>query len=122
MVEAMGTFREFGEFKKICCKAFQIIRKKCSNLILNSLLAMTKCKYFKIHFQVDVKRVNVSGNDPSEALHHLYIYKHVRENLKLDLSDKDAEEHLLKVIDLSLKSVLPKITEKFHRLSQTLKI
>jgi phosphatidylinositol kinase/protein kinase (PI-3 family) len=46
MVEAMGTFREFGEFKKICCNAYQIIRKKCSNMILNSLLAMTKGKWF----------------------------------------------------------------------------
>jgi hypothetical protein len=72
--------------------------------------------------KVDVKRVNVSGNDPSEALHGLYIYNHVRENLKLDLSDRDAEAHFLKIIDLSLKSVLPKITEKFHNLSQALKI
>jgi hypothetical protein len=50
------------------------------------------------------------------------LYKVVEKNFKLDLNDQEADEYILNVLNSSLTSLMPQITEKFHELAQSLKV
>ena len=105
MIDGMGGLNstEYVQFKIFCCKAFNILRKY-ANYILVMLNTMTLANI-----------PHLSGE------YRQNLYRVVEKNFHLELNDQEADEFILGVINSSLSSLMPQITEKFHELAQSLK-
>ncbi len=103
MVEAMGgnTSEQYQGFQKHCCQAYNILRKS-SNLILNLIALMLDSGIPDL--------TSVSGNGD------LILLK-VEEKLRLDLSDEEAERHLMKIINDSVSVFWTETLEFFHNVA-----
>ncbi len=98
MMEAMGGVDspDYKRFRMYCCQAYTILRKS-AQLILNLLNLM-----------VDAGIEELS-NDPLGALGG------VEEKFRLDLTDEQAENLFLSLIDDSLNAIAPIVLEKMHQ-------
>ncbi len=98
MMEAMGGVDspDYKRFRMYCCQAYTILRKR-AQLILNLLNLM-----------VDAGIEELS-NDPRGALGG------VEGKFRLDLTDEQAENFFLSLIDDSLKAIAPIVLEKMHQ-------
>ncbi len=98
MMEAMGGVDSpnYKRFRMYCCQAYTILRKR-AQLILNLLNLM-----------VDAGIEELS-NDPRGALGG------VEGKFRLDLTDEQAENFFLSLIDDSLKAIAPIVLEKMHQ-------
>ncbi len=98
MMEAMGGVDspDYKRFRMYCCQAYTILRKR-AQLILNLLNLM-----------VDAGIEELS-NDPRGTL------SGVEEKFRLDLTDEQAENFFLSLIDDSLNAIGPIVLEKMHQ-------
>jgi phosphatidylinositol 3-kinase len=105
MVTAMGGANSDGyrQFCKFACVAYNILRKHAT-LIIN-LLALT----------VDAGLDVFTKNDPKQVL------TNVQRRFRLELTDEQAEEHFLDLIEYSYQNLGVKLTELVHRVAVALK-
>ncbi|CAM9900480.1 unnamed protein product [Choristocarpus tenellus] len=98
MVDAMGGVgsEHYMLFKKYCCQAYNWLRKS-GNLILNLLNLM-----------VDANISELSA-DPQAVLGK------VEEKFRLDLTDEQAEQFFMSLIDESLRAFAPRVLEVMHQ-------
>lgn len=101
MVEAMGgvSSEYHHEFRKLCYTAFLHLRRH-ANVILNLFSLM------------------VDASVPDIALEPDKAVKKVEENLKLNLTDEEAVQHLQGLLDISITAVMPALVEQIHRWAQ----
>ncbi|XP_058461571.1 phosphatidylinositol 3-kinase catalytic subunit type 3 isoform X2 [Malaya genurostris] len=101
MVEAMGGIysEHYHEFRKLCYTAFLHLRRH-ANVMLNLFGLM------------------VDASIPDIALEPDKAVKKVEDNLRLDLSDEEAVQHLQNLLDLSITAVMPALVEQIHKLTQ----
>lgn len=101
MVEAMGGVNSeyHHEFRKQCFSAFLHLRRH-ANVMLNLFSLM------------------VDASVPDIALEPDKSVKKVEENLKLNLNDEEAVQHLQVLLDISITAVMPALVEQFHRFAQ----
>ncbi|XP_065092354.1 phosphatidylinositol 3-kinase catalytic subunit type 3-like isoform X2 [Ochlerotatus camptorhynchus] len=101
MVEAMGGLNSeyYQEFRKLCYTAFLHLRRH-ANVMLNLFGLM------------------VDASIPDIALEPDKAVKKVEDNLRLDLSDEEAVQHLQNLLDLSITAVMPALVEQIHKLAQ----
>jgi phosphatidylinositol 3-kinase len=105
MIEGMGGLNSsnFNNFKILCCKTFNILRR-FSNIIL---------LFFKMMTESNIK--HLSGDC------EINIHKIIEKNLKLDLTDEEANEYMEQLIQSNLKNLIPVVIDKFHTLAQFFK-
>lgn len=101
MVEAMGGLNSehYQEFRKLCYTAFLHLRRH-ANVMLNLFGLM------------------VDASIPDIALEPDKAVKKVEDNLRLDLSDEEAVQHLQNLLDISITAVMPALVEQIHKLAQ----
>eukprot|EP01112_Ceratiomyxa_fruticulosa_P019366 TRINITY_DN6326_c0_g1_i1.p1 TRINITY_DN6326_c0_g1~~TRINITY_DN6326_c0_g1_i1.p1 ORF type:complete len:834 (-),score=158.90 TRINITY_DN6326_c0_g1_i1:116-2617(-) len=101
MVEGMGgaNSKHYLQFKQFCCEAYNILRKS-ANLILNLFSLM-----------VDANIPNISI-DPEKS-----ILK-VQEKFRLELTDEEASQTLLLLLNESVSALFPVINEYVHKWAQ----
>uniref|UniRef100_A0A182JA89 Phosphatidylinositol 3-kinase catalytic subunit type 3 n=1 Tax=Anopheles atroparvus TaxID=41427 RepID=A0A182JA89_ANOAO len=101
MVEAMGglTSEYYHTFRKLCYTAFLHLRRH-ANVMLNLFGLM------------------VDASVPDIALEPDKSVKKVEDNLRLDLSDEEAVQHLQNLLDVSITAVMPALVEQIHKLAQ----
>ncbi|XP_058833251.1 phosphatidylinositol 3-kinase catalytic subunit type 3 [Topomyia yanbarensis] len=101
MVEAMGGLysEHYHEFRKLCYTAFLHLRRH-ANVMLNLFGLM------------------VDASIPDIALEPDKAVKKVEDNLRLDLSDEEAVQHLQNLLDFSITAVMPALVEQIHKLAQ----
>ncbi|XP_053682998.1 phosphatidylinositol 3-kinase catalytic subunit type 3 [Sabethes cyaneus] len=101
MVEAMGGLysEHYQEFRKLCYTAFLHLRRH-ANVMLNLFGLM------------------VDASIPDIALEPDKAVKKVEDNLRLDLSDEEAVQHLQNLLDVSITAVMPALVEQIHKLAQ----
>lgn len=101
MVEAMGgvSSEYHHEFRKQCYTAFLHLRRH-ANVVLNLFSLM------------------VGASIPDIALEPDKAVKKVEENLKLNLTDEEAVQHLQNLLDISITAVMPALVEHIHKLAQ----
>lgn len=101
MVEAMGgvTSEYHHAFRKQCYTAFLHLRRH-ANVVLNLFSLM------------------VDASIPDIALEPDKAVKKVEENLKLNLTDEEAVQHLQNLLDVSITAVMPALVEQIHKLAQ----
>lgn len=101
MVDAMGGLNSehYHEFRKQCYTAFLHLRRH-ANVMLNLFSLMT------------------DASVPDIALEPDKAVKKVEDNLKLNLSDEEAVQHLQNLLDISLTAIMPMITEQIHKFAQ----
>jgi len=98
MVEAMGgsTSTHYKDFRKYCCLAFSLLRPH-ANLILNLLSLMG-----------DANIPDLSGDLDKNLLK-------VQEKFRLDLTDEEADNFILRLVDDSVSALFPQMMEKIHK-------
>jgi phosphatidylinositol 3-kinase len=98
MVEAMGGSgsSQYRDFRRYCCSAFNILRQD-ANLILNLLSLMG------------------DANIPDLSQDLEKNLAKTQEKFRLDLSDEEAETHILALIDQSVSALFPQMMEKIHK-------
>lgn len=101
MVEAMGgvTSEYYHAFREQCYTAFLHLRRH-ANVVLNLFSLM------------------VDASIPDIALEPDKAVKKVEENLKLNLTDEEAVQHLQTLLDVSISAVMPALVEQIHKLAQ----
>ncbi|XP_055595216.1 phosphatidylinositol 3-kinase catalytic subunit type 3 [Uranotaenia lowii] len=101
MVEAMGGLNSdyYQEFRKLCYTAFLHLRRH-ANVMLNLFGLM------------------VDASIPDIALEPDKAVKKVEDNLRLDLSDEEAVQHLQNLLDISITAVMPALVEQIHKIAQ----
>lgn len=101
MVEAMGGMNSehYHQFRKQCYTAFLHLRRH-ANVMLNLFSLMT------------------DASVPDIALEPDKAVKKVEDNLKLNLSDEEAVQHLQNLLDVSLTAVMPALVEQIHKIAQ----
>ncbi|XP_053672857.1 phosphatidylinositol 3-kinase catalytic subunit type 3 [Anopheles nili] len=101
MVEAMGGINSeyYNTFRKLCYTAFLHLRRH-ANVMLNLFGLM------------------VDASVPDIALEPDKSVKKVEDNLRLDLSDEEAVQHLQNLLDISITAVMPALVEQIHKLAQ----
>lgn len=101
MVDAMGGINSehYHEFRKQCYTAFLHLRRH-ANVMLNLFSLMT------------------DASIPDIALEPDKAVKKVENNLKLNLTDEEAVQHLQNQLDISLTAVMPALVEQFHKFAQ----
>lgn len=101
MVDAMGGMNSehYHEFRKQCYTAFLHLRRH-ANVMLNLFSLMT------------------DASVPDIALEPDKAVKKVEDNLKLNLSDEEAVQHLQNLLDISLSAIMPAIADQFHKIAQ----
>uniref|UniRef100_A0A182JSA1 Phosphatidylinositol 3-kinase catalytic subunit type 3 n=1 Tax=Anopheles christyi TaxID=43041 RepID=A0A182JSA1_9DIPT len=101
MVEAMGGINSeyYNAFRKLCYTAFLHLRRH-ANVMLNLFGLM------------------VDASVPDIALEPDKSVKKVEDNLRLDLSDEEAVQHLQNLLDISITAVMPALVEQIHKLAQ----
>lgn len=104
MIEAMGGVdsENFHNFKTYCFKAFLEIRKH-STLLLNLMSLMADSSIPDISY------------GPEKAI------KLVEDNLKLNLSENEAIEHLEQLIETSIAAVMPNLVNIIHKIVNRLR-
>jgi phosphatidylinositol 3-kinase len=104
MVEAMGgtNSEHYHEFRKQCYTAFLHLRRH-ANVMLNLFSLMT------------------DASVPDIALEPDKAVKKVEDNLKLNLTDEEAVQHLQNLLDISVTSMMPAIIERFHNIAQRIR-
>lgn len=110
MVEAMGgpgspyfrkhkkTSEHYSKFQKLCCQAYNIMRKSAS-LVLNRLSLMREARLESLSVDADTTLAKL------------------QERFRLDLTDEEAEHSFLQLVDESVKALFPVIMEQFHKLA-----
>lgn len=101
MVDAMGGVNSefYHEFRKQCYTAFLHLRRH-ANVMLNLFSLM------------------VDASVPDIALEPDKAVKKVEDNLRLNLTDEEAVQHLQNLLDISLTAVMPNIVEQIHKIAQ----
>ncbi|XP_050084607.1 phosphatidylinositol 3-kinase catalytic subunit type 3-like isoform X3 [Anopheles aquasalis] len=101
MVDAMGGISSeyYHAFRKLCYTAFLHLRRH-ANVMLNLFGLM------------------VDASVPDIALEPDKSVKKVEDNLRLDLSDEEAVQHLQNLLDISITAVMPALVEQIHKLAQ----
>lgn len=101
MVDAMGGINAdiYTKFRKQCYSAFLHLRRH-ANVMLNLFSLMT------------------DASVPDIALEPDKAVKKVEDNLKLNLTDEEAVQHLSLLLDISLTSVMPALVEQIHKIAQ----
>lgn len=101
MVEAMGgqESSQYKRFLSLCCEAYNILRKS-STLLLSLLHLMAGSSIPDIR------------SDPEKALLKL------QERLRLDLGDEEAAAWMVRVLNDSVRAMMPQIMETAHRLAK----
>lgn len=101
MVEAMGGLNSehYQEFRKLCYTAFLHLRRH-ANVMLNLFGLM------------------IDASIPDIALEPDKAVKKVEDNLRLDLTDEEAVQHLQNLLDISITAVMPALVEQIHKLAQ----
>lgn len=104
MVEGMGgvSSEHYAKFKTYCCQAYNWLRRSAS-LILNLLSLM-----------VDAGIEELS-TDPATTL------ANVQEKFRLDLTDEQAEQFFLGLINDSVTSLFPVLMEYIHKVATKLR-
>jgi phosphatidylinositol 3-kinase len=87
--------QHFLKFKELCCKSFNIFRR-FSNYIL-----------LLMNLMINAEIPHLSGE------YSLNIHKVIEKNLRLDLTDDEANDFMVDLIHSSLKKIVPKITGFF---------
>jgi phosphatidylinositol 3-kinase len=102
MADAMGgeNSPHYAKFKSYCCQAYNWLRKS-ANLILNLLSLMG---------DAGIEDISVKSNLPKVLLK-------VEEKFRLDLSDEQAEQFFLGLINESLNAIAPRIMEIMHKIA-----
>eukprot|EP01039_Chlorochromonas_danica_P008751 gene8751-9645_t len=102
MADAMGgeDSEHYAKFKSYCCQSYNWLRKS-ANLILNLLSLMGDAGINDISKRSDLSKVLLK----------------VEEKFRLDLSDEQAEQYFLGLINESLHSIAPKIMEVAHKIA-----
>jgi phosphatidylinositol 3-kinase len=100
-VEAMGGINsEFHlDFRKQCYTAFLHLRRH-ANVMLNLFSLMT------------------DASVPDIALEPDKAVKKVEDNLRLNLTEEEAVQHLQNLLDISLTAIMPALVEQIHKLAQ----
>lgn len=101
MVDTMGGINSehYHEFRKQCYTAFLHLRRH-ANVMLNLFSLMT------------------DASVPDIALEPDKAVKKVEDNLKLNLTDEEAVQHLQNLLDISLTAVMPALVEQIHKIAQ----
>ena len=104
MVEGMGgpESEHYAKFKTYCCQAYNWLRKSAS-LILNLLNLM-----------ID-SGIEALANDPITTL------AKIQERFRLDLTDEQAEQFFLGLINDSVTSLFPVLMEYIHKVATKLR-
>lgn len=100
MVEGMGgpQSEHYMKFKRYCCQAYNWLRKS-ADLILNLLSLMADGSIEEL------------SNDPATTL------QKVQEKFRLDLTDEQAEQFFLGLINDSVTALFPVLVEYIHKLA-----
>ncbi|KAJ0404845.1 hypothetical protein P43SY_007927 [Pythium insidiosum] len=104
MVEGMGgpESEHYLKFKTYCCQAYNWLRKS-ADLILNLLSLMAD------------GGIEMLSNDPETTL------QKVQEKFRLDLTDEQAEQFFLGLINDSVTALFPVLVEYIHKWATKLK-
>lgn len=102
MADGMGgeSSEMYAKFKGYCCQAYNWLRKS-ANLILNMLSLMGDAGIEDISVRSDLSKV----------------LQKVEEKFRLDLTDEQAEQHFLGLINESLTAIAPRVMEVLHRVA-----
>jgi phosphatidylinositol kinase/protein kinase (PI-3 family) len=95
--------KNYEEFEILCCKTFNILRRFANYILL----------YFQMMTKSNIP--HISGEFEEN------IHKVIENNLKLELTDEEANEYIISLIKISLNSIMPTITDKFHTWAQIFK-
>ena len=90
----------FYRFRSKCCQAYNILRKEAS-LIINLLSLMV---------DAGIEGLSIA-QDPARAI------KNVQDKFRLNLTDEQAENFFLGLINDSLNALAPKVMEWAHKIS-----
>lgn len=106
MADAMGgeDSEHYARFKTFCCQSYNWLRKS-ANLILNLLSLMGDAGINDISKRSDLPKVLLK----------------VEEKFRLDLTDEQAEQYFLGLINESLHSLAPKIMEVAHKIAVSMR-
>jgi len=101
MVEGMGgaNSKHYLQFKQLCCEAYNNLRKS-ANLIL---------KLFSLMVDANIPNISI---DPEKS-----ILK-VQEKFRLELTDEEASQTLLLLLNESVSALFPVINEYVHKWAQ----
>ncbi|XP_045450197.1 phosphatidylinositol 3-kinase catalytic subunit type 3 [Melitaea cinxia] len=101
MVEAMGGVADplYQEFRTLCYTTFQNLRRH-ANLILNLFSLM------------------VDASVPDIALEPEKAVQKVMMNLRLDLGEEEAIQHVQNLLDVSVSAVMAALVEQLHKFAQ----
>eukprot|EP01061_Rhynchopus_euleeides_P013435 TRINITY_DN23468_c0_g1_i1.p1 TRINITY_DN23468_c0_g1~~TRINITY_DN23468_c0_g1_i1.p1 ORF type:complete len:900 (+),score=411.71 TRINITY_DN23468_c0_g1_i1:93-2792(+) len=104
MVDAMGGLESvrYNEFKKLCCSAFNIVRKH-SALLLDSLAMMTEANIPDLTADVRTTKDVCAKIRAVEA------------KLRLDLNDAEATNYFLDILNEAINSFLGKLSDVIHK-------
>ena len=104
MVEGMGGLESvhYLRFKTYCCQAYNWLRKS-ADLILNLLSLMVDAGIEEL------------TNDPETTL------QKVQEKFRLDLTDEQAEQFFLGLINDSVTALFPVLMEYIHKVATRLR-
>jgi len=104
MVDGMGgtDSKEYRQFCSLACQAFNVLRKS-AGLVLNLL-----------HLMSDAGIEDLSHNPSADAIG---VISKVEERFKLGLTDEQAEQFFIGLINESLAALAPQVMEMFHRFS-----
>ena len=104
MVDGMGGMdsKEYTQFCSLACQAFCVLRKS-AGLVLNLL-----------HLMSDAGIEDLSHNPSADAIG---VIAKVEERFKLELTDEQAEQFFVGLINESLAALAPRVMEVFHQLS-----
>jgi len=106
MADCMGgeDSEHYARFKTFCCQSYNWLRKS-ANLILNLLSLMGDAGIQDISKRSDLPKVLVK----------------VQEKFRLDLTDEQAEQFFLGLINESLHSLAPRIMELAHKVAVSMR-
>jgi phosphatidylinositol 3-kinase len=104
MVDGMGgtDSKEYKQFCSLACQAFNVLRKS-AGLQLNLL-----------HLMSDAGIEDLSHNPSADAIG---IISKVEERFKLELSDEQAEQYFIGLINECVSALAPRVMEVFHQLA-----
>jgi len=106
MADAMGgeDSEHYARFKTFCCQSYNWLRKS-ANLILNLLSLMGDAGIQDISKRSELSKVLLK----------------VEEKFRLDLTDEQAEQFFLALINESLHSLAPRIMEVAHKIAVSMR-
>jgi phosphatidylinositol 3-kinase len=106
MVDCMGgeDSQDYVRFKTYCCQAYNWLRKSAS-LIINLLSLMGDAGIQDISKRSDLSKVLMK----------------VEEKFRLDLTDEQAEQFFLGLVNESLNAIAPRLMEKLHEVAVSMR-